>query len=72
MEVINKNTPTKKLMSISEAAKHFGVSQYFLRQGIKNKNLPYIQNGKKYYLCVDGLAINWVCFLLIFREKCEN
>ena len=42
-------------MPIKAAAEYLGVSQYFLRQGIKNDTVPHIRSGNKFYIAVDIL-----------------
>ena len=44
-----------KLMPIKAAAEYLGVTNYFLRIGIKNGTVPFIRSGCKYYIAVDVL-----------------
>lgn len=46
---------SNRLMPIKAAAEYLGVSQYFLRQGIKNDTVPHIRSGNKFYIAVDVL-----------------
>lgn len=52
--IINITPP--RLMSLKKASEYFGVSDYFLRQGVKNGSIPYIRSGAKYYISVDALT----------------
>ena len=54
-----------KLMSIKNAAAYLGVSEYFLRCGVKNNTIPFIRSGCKYYIAVDLLMEN-------LRNKVSN
>lgn len=46
-----------QLMSIPEAIKYFGLSDYALRKGIKNGTIPALRIGNdaraKYYICAE-------------------
>lgn len=44
-----------KLMPIKMAAEYLGVTNYFLRKGVKNETIPFIRSGCKYYIAVDIL-----------------
>lgn len=44
-----------KLMSIKSAARYLGVTDYFLRTGVKNGTVPFVRSGCKYYIAVDVL-----------------
>lgn len=44
-----------KLMSIKKTSEYLGVTDYFLRQGIKNGTIPFTRSGCKYYIIVDAL-----------------
>lgn len=46
----------RELLSIKEASARFGVTEYFLRNGLKAGNIPYVRNGKKYYICATALS----------------
>lgn len=52
MSKIDFNNPPK-MMPIKEAARYLGVSEYFLRQGVKDNTVPNIKSGTKYYIAVD-------------------
>lgn len=42
----------KMFSDISEASELFGLSQHFLRNGIKAGTIPHIKSGCKYYINV--------------------
>lgn len=44
-----------KLMPIKAAAEYLGVTDYFLRKGVKDGTIPFIRSGCKYYIAVDIL-----------------
>lgn len=50
------NAPSSELLSVREAAQRFGITEYFLRKGLRAGVIPYIRNGRKYYICVEGLS----------------
>lgn len=52
-KIVNITPP--RLMSLKKAAEYFGVSEYFLRQGVKNGTIPFIRSGTKYYISVDAM-----------------
>ena len=58
-EEINMNENTEKqvvLLTIKEASDMVsGLSQYQLRLMIKNKQIPYIQAGRKFFINKDVL-----------------
>ena len=39
-------------MSIPDAAKYTGLSESFLRKGVKGREIPFIMSGKKYLVNV--------------------
>ena len=47
------HTPPQ-LMDITTASKYFGVSKYFLRQGIKNGTIAHTCIGNKYMIEVSA------------------
>lgn len=51
---LNIGTPPK-LIPIKAAAEYLGVTNYFLRTGIKNGTVLFIRSGCKYYIAVDVL-----------------
>ncbi len=42
-----------KLMPIKAAAKYLGVTDYFLRKGVRDSTVPFVRSGNKYYIAVD-------------------
>lgn len=46
----------KRMTSIKKAASLLGISEYTLRQGIKQGLYPYIKAGKKYLIDIDLLT----------------
>lgn len=50
------STIPQKVLSVKEASRLFGLTEYFLRRGIKAGTVPYIQNGTKFYICTEGLS----------------
>lgn len=45
-----------ELLSVKEASARFGVTEYFLRKGLKAGVIPYVRNGRKYYICTTALS----------------
>lgn len=45
-----------ELLSIKEASVRFGVTEYFLRKGLKAGVIPHVRNGRKYYICTTALS----------------
>lgn len=45
----------KPFQKIPEACKTTGLSQYFLRQGCKNRTIPHIKSGTVYFIDVPAL-----------------
>lgn len=45
-------TPFKK---IPEACRVTGLSQYFLRRGVRNGTIPHVKSGSTYYVDVPAL-----------------
>lgn len=50
------NATTSELLSVREASQKFGVTEYFLRKGLKTGVIPHIRNGRKYYICAEALS----------------
>ena len=48
-------TETKPFMTVTETAAATGLSEYFLRNGIKNKTVPFIPSGNRYLINVPLL-----------------
>ena len=46
-----------KWMSIKKTAKETGLSEYFLRQMLKDGSLPHVKSGVKVLVNVDRLMI---------------
>ena len=44
-----------QLMDIPDASEYFGISQYYLRKGVRSGKIPHIRTGNKYLICVDAL-----------------
>lgn len=42
-------------MKIPDACKATGISQYFLRAGVKANTVPHIRSGRTYYINVPAL-----------------
>ncbi len=42
-------------VSISSAARITGLSQYYLRQGVRNGTVPHIRSGTKYLINLPRL-----------------
>ncbi len=42
-------------MTISEASKTTGLSQCYLRQGVKCGTIPHVRSGKKYLINIPRL-----------------
>ncbi|MCD7770408.1 MAG: excisionase family DNA-binding protein [Oscillospiraceae bacterium] len=40
----------KAFLSIQETARITGLSQYYLRQGVRNGTVPHIRSGTKYLI----------------------
>ena len=40
---------------IPEACRVTGLSQYFLRQGVRNGTIPHVKSGSTYYVDVPAL-----------------
>lgn len=55
----------KKFMSINEMCKTTGLSQHFVRQMIKNKEIPYLKSGNK-------VLINYDLASVILDEMCDS
>lgn len=47
-----KTTP---FLKISEAAKVTGLSQYYLRKGVKDGSVPHVKSGTVYYVNIVAL-----------------
>ena len=45
----------KPFMSIKEACTFTGLSQHFLRQGVKDGSIPFLMAGSKYMINVPRL-----------------
>jgi excisionase family DNA binding protein len=45
----------KPYLSIKEAAKQTGISEFALRQWIRGHKIPFIECGKKYLINISGL-----------------
>ena len=54
--VMSANAVSAELLSVREAAQKFGVTEYFLRKGLKTGIISHIRNGRKYYICVEALS----------------
>ena len=46
---------SQPFQSIEQAAETTGLSVYFLRQGCKANEIPFIKSGKKYLINVPAL-----------------
>lgn len=55
----------KKFMSINEVCKATGLSQHFVRQMVKNKEIPYIKSGNKVLINYDRASV-------ILDEMCDS
>lgn len=55
----------KKFMSIREVCKETGLSQHFVRQMVKNKEIPYIMSGNKVLINYDRASV-------ILDEMCDS
>ncbi len=53
---VTVNTSSTELLSVREASQKFGVTEYFLRKGLKTGVIPHIRNGGKYYICAGTLS----------------
>lgn len=40
----------KLYLSVKEAAAYTGISEYYIREFIKDKKIPYIETGKKFLI----------------------
>ena len=47
----------KKFLSINEVCKATGLSQHFVRQMVKNKEIPYIKSGNKVLINYDLASV---------------
>lgn len=45
----------KAFMTINEAARVTGLSQYYLRRGVRDGTVPYIRSGTKYLINLPRL-----------------
>jgi len=54
----------KKFLSINEVCKATGLSQHFVRQMVRDKEIPYIKSGNK-------VLINYDLASAILDEMCE-
>ena len=50
--ITDKNAPWQ---SIRDASHTTGISQYYIRQGILNGNIPHVKSGAKYLVNVPRL-----------------
>ena len=46
---------SKPFMTIAEAAKVTGISQYYIRNGCKDGSIPHIKSGRTYLVCVPKM-----------------
>jgi len=47
------------LQTVAQAAKTIGVSQYWLREGLKANTVPHIKSGSKYLVNIPA-TIAWI------------
>lgn len=50
---ITEISSSVRLMTIKEVAKFFNLSDYAIRNGVKNGEIPHVRLGGKYYISVD-------------------
>lgn len=55
--VFKEEKMEKKSMyqTIQETSRTTGLSQYYLRQGVKNGTIPHVNCGRKYYINVPAM-----------------
>lgn len=51
----NEYNPSAKFQNIADACRTTGLSQYFLRNGVKAGTVPHIRCGRVYMIDVPGL-----------------
>ncbi len=47
--------PSAPLQKIADTARITGLSQYYLRQGVKAGTIPYVRSGRVVYINVPAL-----------------
>lgn len=55
MNELKKSNTSTPFLKLSDTCRVTGLSEYFLRNGCKDGNIPHVKSGKTYYVNVPAL-----------------
>jgi len=50
----NVLSDSPKMLTLKKASKYLGVSEYYLREGVKENTIPHFKSGNRVYVLIDA------------------